>query len=425
MGDGATAASEERSGGDLAPDAALSPAAPRTGGVVAARLGELQLALREARLEGWLLCDHRGQNGIAVRALGLEEVAPMRRFFYWVPADGMPALIAHAIEAEAFGELPGDVLRYDGWSSLRAHLEQALPRRGAVAMEHQGIGGNPDVSRVDGGTVELVRSYGPRVVSSADVVNRFLGPWTAEQREGHARALAKTIEAEREVLAMLASQRTPLESEVRACAAEALRARGLVLGRPPMVASGPNTRDRHQRAAEDRDRRVLPRDLVMIDLIAREDARGARYVHRGAAIAIDEASAEQRDAFAAAREARDAAIALLRERAESGTRLLGFEADERAREVIARAARGAQIVHRTGHHLGHVPFSGEACTLDGFEVHDTREALPMLAWSVHPGVYREDLGVRATASVLRTESGIEVLDAGQDALRVVARGAAS
>ncbi|UJR82308.1 M24 family metallopeptidase [Sandaracinus amylolyticus] len=392
-----------------------------TGGTIAARLGEIQLALRDARLEGWLLYDHRGQNGIAVRALGLEQVAPMRRFFYWVPADGMPALIAHSIEIESFGELPGDELRYDAWGSLREQLERTLPRRGAIAMEHQDIGGNPDLSRVDAGTVELVRSYGPRVVSSADLVNRFLAPWSAAQRASHARTVAKLIEVDAEIVEMLASQRTPLESEIRAHADDAMRSRGLVLGRPPLVASGRHTRERHQRSGE-RDRRVVPRDVVMIDLVAREDQRCTPFAHRGIVLAIDEVTREAASAFAAARDAREAAIDLLRERAQRGTRLLGFEVDEHARAVLARSGDAGHVAHRTGHHLGRVPFSGEGCTFDAFEIHDTREVLPGLAWSVHPGVYREELGVRASASVMRDREGVAVLDPGQDAIRVVARG---
>lgn len=393
-----------------------------TGGTVAARLGELQLALRDARLEGWLLYDHRGQNGIAVRALGLEDVAPMRRFFYWIPADGMPALIAHSIEIESFGELPGDELRYEGWTSLRAHLEKVLPRRGPVAMEHQPIGGNPDLSRVDSGTVDLVRSYGPRVVSSADLVNRFLAPWSAAQRASHARALEAIRAVEGEIVEMMATTRTPLESEVRERAAEGLRARGLVAGRPPMIASGSQTRDRRHRSG-DRDRRVVPGDLVMIDLIAREDQRATPFAHRGAVLAIDEVSGDAARAFDAAREARDAAIELVRERARSGQRLLGFEVDEHARAVLARAGLREAVVHRTGHHLGRVPFSGEGCTFDALEIHDTREALSGLAWSVHPGVYGEHFGVRASASLLRTDDDVVILDPGQDAIRVVARSA--
>lgn len=393
-----------------------------TGGIVGERLGELSIALREARLEGWLLYDHRGQNGIAVRALGLEDVAPMRRWFYWIPADGMPALIAHAIESEAFGELPGDVLRYDGWSSLRARLEKVLPRRGPVAMEHQDIGGNPDLSRVDAGTVLLVQSYGPQVASSADLVNRFLGPWSTADEAAHARALEKVIEAEADVIRFLAEQRTPLESEVRQRAVDAMSSRGLVLGRPPLVATGTHTRDRHHRPRIDRDRRVLPRDLTVIDLIARDPERGAPLVHRSLIAAIEQATPEQASAYAVARDARDAAIEMVRERARAGARLLGFEPCELARAVIGRAGLGANVVHRTGHHLGRVAFSGEACTFDSFEIHDTREALPGLAWSVHPGVYREDFGVRASATILRTEDDVKVLDPGQREIRIVTRG---
>lgn len=393
-----------------------------TGGTVARELGELSIALREAKLEGWLLYDHRGQNGIAARALGVEDVAPMRRWFYWIPADGMPALIAHAIEIESFGELPGDVLRYDGWSSLRQRLEKVLPRRGPVAMEHQDIAGNPDLARVDAGTIELVRSYGPRVVSSAELVNRFLGPWREADEIAHGRALAQVVLAESDVIAFLRSQRTPLESEVRQCATDALRSRGLVLGRPPMVATGAHTRDRHTRDGTDRDRRVLPRDLVMIDLVARDPERAAPFVHRGLVASVDETSAEQARSFAIARDARDAAIELVRERTRAGTRLLGFEVDELARRVLGRAGPGSHVVHRTGHHLGRIPFSGEACTFDSFEIHDTREAIARLAWSVHPGVYREDFGVRATASIQRTDGDVRVLDAGQQEILVVARG---
>lgn len=395
------------------------PPGPPAGGVIAEQLGDIQIALREARLEGWLLYDHRGQNGLAVRALGLDEVAAMRRFFYWIPADGMPALIAHAIDVEAFGELPGDVIPYDGWASLRARLDKLLPRRGAIAMEHQPIGGNPDLSRVDAGTVGLVQSYGPQVVSSADLVNRFLGPLRAADVESHARALAQLAMAELEIVDFIAASAAPLESEVCACAAKAVESRGLVLGRPPSVASGPHTRAFHHRPRRERDRRLMPRDLIAVDLVAREPVRGAPYAHRSLVASLEEVQPAHAEAFAVAREAREIAIAMVRERARSGTRLLGFEVDEAARAVIARSGGG--LVHRTGHHLGWVPDSGEGCTFDAFEVHDTREALAGLAWVVHPGVYREEFGVRATASIQRIADNVRVLDPGLDAIRVITR----
>ena len=113
-------------------------------GAVLERLGDIQIALRESGLEGWLLYDYRGQCPASPRALGLVPPWPSRRWFYWLPAEGMPALVPHAMESELFGELPGDVLPYHDWTSLRSRLERLLPQRGRVAMNHQGIGGNPD-----------------------------------------------------------------------------------------------------------------------------------------------------------------------------------------------------------------------------------------------------------------------------------------
>jgi len=403
---------------------AARPSAPGeiapAGGTIAERLGDVQIALREAGREGWLLYDHRGINGLAVRALGLEDAAPTRRLFYWVPADGMPALVAHATEIQAFGELPGDVLPYDSWSSFRARLEKILPRRGLVAMEHEDVGGNPDLSRVDGGTVALVSSYGPRVVSSADLANALLGPWTEAQAAAHARALVRVLEAEAEVVSFLAIERTPLESEVCAVADAALLRRGLVPGRSSAVASGPHTRDGHHRPRHERDRRLLPRDVVTIDLVARDAERAAPFVHRGLVASLEEPEPAHVEAFAVARRARDSAVALVRERARSGQRLLGFEVDEHARRLLGRSG---QVVHRTAHHLGRIPFSAEACTFDAFEIHDTREAVAGLAWSIHPGLYREDFGLRATASVRSVGGDVQLLDPGQTEIRVVARGA--
>ncbi len=142
--------------------------------LVSERLGEIQIALRGKKLEGWLFSDHRGQNPLALRALGIVGT-PLRRVFYWLPADGMPVLVAHAMELETMPELPGETLSYTGWAELRRALDRTLPTRGGVAMEHASIAASPDVSRVEAGTVGLVASYGATVVPSIDLVNAFVG----------------------------------------------------------------------------------------------------------------------------------------------------------------------------------------------------------------------------------------------------------
>ena len=394
-------------------------AARKSGGRIAECLGELQLFLRAEGLEGWLLHDHRNQNGLAPHALGLEGRGFARRWFYWIPADGLPALLAHATELDGFGELPGDACPYDGWAGLRAGLEGMLPRRGLVAMEHQSMGGHPDLARVDAGTVELVESAGPRVVSSAGLVNRFLGPLGAHAEAMHALALAALVDVEEAVRAFLSSRSVTLESELRACARRAMATTGLEGGVAPLVATGPHTRQRVLCPSNERDRTLTAQDLVLVELVGRVPELGSPCAQRTWMGCVGTPTPEQTTAFACARAAREEAIALLEHRASSGLRLLGFEVDDAARRVLSRGVPSARVLHRTGHHVGRLPYSAEACTFDATEFHDVREALPGLAFCVEPGLYTDAFGVRTSATVLRTDDGVRRLDPGQDELTIL------
>lgn len=377
--------------------------------LVAERLGEIQIALREAKLEGWLFSDHRGQNAIALRALGLGpetgRAAPLRRLFYWLPADGMPVLIAHTLELAAMPELPGEQLGYASWADLRRALEKTLPTRGAIAMEHATIAACPDVSRVEAGTVGLVESYGGRVVPSIDLVNAHVGTL----REPEIAALRTTVKALAEVRAALpgALRAGATPSDVAREARSLAEARGLVLV-DAMVAAGPATKSwpRGLDAIA-----IGEREPVLVDLFARRELGPVAHVGfvmtRGSSKVGERL---RRDAHAM----REAAIALLEARLGKRERLLGHEVDEAARAVAAKLDRTSAIRHRTGSHVGTVPFSGEACTFDAVELPDTRAALPHHAFSVHPGLYDDDLGARAQATILATPSGIEVLDRAPD-----------
>ncbi len=391
--------------------------APYAGAVVA-RLGDIQLALREAQLEGWLLTDHRRKSPLALRALGLADVSPMRRFFFWISADGMPALVAHALEADAFGELPGDVLPFHDWTTLRGRLEKLLPPRGRIAMEHQPIGGSPDLSCVDGGTVALVESYGPKVVTSADLANRFLGPWRKSDQESHARASKGLDAALAQLVDALGSEKGITERALRTIATRALSE--LSLDAPaPWIASGVHTRERRARTDRDPDRAVGKGDIVTVEITARERATGSPYAHRSHVLSLGQPSAALERAFEASRAACDAAVAMLRERAERGERLLGYEVADAAHRAVDHRRIGARWLHRAGHHLGWVPFSGEACTFDDLEWRDVREVLTGLAWSIHPGVYVGDHGLATSTTVRRSSSDLEILVPAQESIRIV------
>lgn len=378
--------------------------------LVGERLGEIQIALREQKIEGWLFADHRGQNRIALRALGLGpesgRTTPLRRLFYWLPADGMPVVIAHALELDTIPELPGEQLSYTSWAELRRALERTLPSRGTIAMEHASIAASPDVSRVEAGTIGLVESYGARVVPSIELANAFVGTL----RDAEIALLRETMRSLHEVRVELGQKLrgtfTPVD--IAREATSLMEARELTVVERPMIASGAATRSWPR---EPGMRPIGEREFVLVDLFARR--RAGPCAHVGMVYVRGESKIAER----MLRETcamRDAAITLLETRLAKNERLLGYEVDDVARAVAAKLDRATLVRHRTGSHVGTVPFSGEACTFDALELSDTRAALPGHAWSVHPGLYDDAFGMRAHALVLATPKGCEVLDRGSE-----------
>lgn len=386
------------------------------------QLGEIQLAMREQGLEGWLLYDHRGQSPLVPRALGLRDGPlghlaqrlPEGRYFYWVSALDMPALIVHEADAEGLPVLPGDVILYSTYAELRSRLGKVLPNRGTIAMEHSPVAACPDLSRVDAGTIELVRGLGVKVGSSIELVNRFLGPWSEAEAKLHDRARSLLLEVRKEVAGMLAAPEVR-EGEVREAAISAMERAGLY-GPQPRITSGVHTRRRVHGAHESHDRAVSRGDLVLVDLMGRLP-RGP-FAHVAMTAVKGEADAETSTLFRRVASAKDGALAMLEERFAKDVRTLGYEVDRTMRAALGDGQRG-RILTRGGHHLGFVPWSAEACTFDDTEIHDTREALVGHAWSVHPALYEGERCMRVQATVRRTEKGLSVIDAGPSELTVL------
>lgn len=377
------------------------------------RLGEIQLELRVRGLAGWLLCDFRGQNPIASRALGLSTAPLTRRWFYYISADSMPVLLVHATEAAAFPDVPGDHVRFSGWSSLREALAHVVPAHGKVAMEFCAMGSNPYLSRVDAGTVDLVRSYGAEVVSSGDLVQHFLCRWEPEQLAAHQRAATAVAEICAETIASLGArlragesvQELALQDEIVA----AIEAHGLVTEGRPIVAAGVHSAGPHYVSTAASSVAVQRDDVVLIELWAREPGVDSPFAEMAwVAVATESVPPAIADAFAVVVEARDRAIDFIRFRRSSRKRVLGFEVDRVAREVVGRHGHALRFLHRTGHHLAAVLNSGDAATLDDLEIHDTRELVPGLAWAVHPGLYFDDFGLRSTVDIYLDETGLIV-----------------
>ncbi len=374
-------------------------------------LEQIQQALNQFRIDGWLLYDFRGSNVLARRVLRMEpREITSRRWFYWIPRQGEPAKLVHRIEPAVLDHLPGRRVEYLRWQELQQGLKELLAGVGQVAMEYSPFGAIPYVARVDAGTVELVRSLGPEVVSSGDLVQVFEATWTDQQWQLHQQAAESTVAAFdvawQLIRERLRTGRQVTELDVQAAIQEFLRERRLVWEHPPIVAAGPHSADPHYEPSPENNAPIEPDQVVLIDLWAKVDSPQGVYsdltcmAYTGSRVPDQVA-----ELFTVVVEAREAAIALVeRAFANQGT-LYGWQVDDAAREVIAKAGYAEAFLHRTGHSIGR-EVHGNGANMDNLETHDSRRVLPGCCFSVEPGIYLPgQFGLRSEVNVFVDPGG--------------------
>ncbi len=381
-------------------------------------LTRAQRILQAQALPAWLLYSFGTHNPLALEALGLKGQHLTRRFAYLIPASGTPVLLAHRIETQPFAHLPGERRTYHSWDSFVEALREMLTPYRRVAMDYVPGGQIPYLSRVDAGTIELIRGLGVEVVSAAEILLHFQ-TWGTAELERHRRAVAGVEAARDAALAFIRTrlpEAPPTELEVQAVMLQALTDRGLVTDHPPIVAFGPNAALPHYAPSAGKTRRLEPGDVVLLDVWAKEPNGVYADITW---MAGWQAPEEAHRAFEAVREARDRAVAFVREAYRAGRHPAGFEVDRAARAVLEAAGYGAFVLHRTGHHLGADAPHGNGTHLDDLETHDTRPLIPGLAFTVEPGVYPGPFGVRSEINVFLREDGPVVTTEAQTALTVL------
>jgi Xaa-Pro aminopeptidase len=381
-------------------------------------LPAVQAAIRTLGFDGWLLYDFRGLNVLARRVVGLGGDGMLtRRWFYFIPAQGEPRKLVHRIESGALDHLPGSRHVYLRWQELEAGVGDLVAGRRRVAMEYVPRNANPYVSRVDAGTVELVRSFGAEVLPSGDLVQLFEATWDDEQWAMHLEAARHTRSAFDAAFAFIAERvrrdGTVRETEVQQRILDHFAAHRLVTDHPPIVAVGPHSGDPHYAPGPGSDAPIREGDFVLIDLWAKLDRPRAVYsdLTRTGFVGA-EVPARYEDVFRVVARARDAAIARVRDAFAARQPLQGWQVDQAARDVIDQAGYGEAFCHRTGHSIGQETH-GNGANMDNLETHEERRVLPRTCFSVEPGIYLPEFGVRSEVNVF-VDAGEKVHVTGGD-----------
>ena len=372
-------------------------------------LEAIQTALREAGLDGWLFYDHHHRDPIGSRILGRDEKAHItRRWYYFVPATGEPRKLVHRIEQGRLDSLPGSKGQYSSWQELATGLEAMLGDAQEIAMQYSPNNAIMYVSMVDAGTVEFLRGLGKQIVSSADLVSQFEAVLNEEQIASHIYAQRKIDKILADCWKEMGQRLRPAsggagevtEFEMVQWLSEGMRRAGLVWENGPNVSVNANSSDSHYEPTAEHCAPIKEGDFVLIDIWGRMDkGNSVFYDITWTGVVGREPSEREQHVFETVRNARDAAIAAVEAAFAEGRAICGYEADDAARAVIREAGFGEFFTHRTGHNIAH-EIHGPGAHLDNLETHDERRILPATCFSVEPGIYLPQFGVRSEVDML-------------------------
>ncbi|MGB2592519.1 MAG: M24 family metallopeptidase [Candidatus Acidiferrum sp.] len=384
---------------------------------MSADINGIQSDLRAAKLDGWLFYDFRGRDPIAQNILQLPPGMRTRRWYYFVPAKGTPRKLVHRIESESLAALPGETFFYAAQDELRKNLGKLLGRGKTIAMQYSPKNAIPYVAMVDAGTIELVKSAGARVVSSADLVQKYEACWSDTQLQSHLAAGAVIDRAVRGAFELAAKnardKKTFTEYDLKQWFMQEFATAGISADNGPDIAVGPHASDPHYGPTQASASPIREGDLLLIDVWGKQKSPGSVYYditwvgYLGAKVPDKIAKV-----FGIVREARDKAIELIQSSVAAGKALQGWQVDNAARKVIEKAGYGKYFFHRTGHNIGQ-SVHGNGVNMDGLETRDVRHLIPKTCNSVEPGIYLPEFGIRSEVNVYIDEKEARVTGAVQ------------
>lgn len=378
-----------------------------------ATLAAVQHALTQARLDGWLVYDFRGLNPVAAGVLGIKGMVT-RRIFAWIPAEGIPQAITHAIEPGPWAHWPSAWPRhvYSSWRELETLLPTLVQGK-RIAMEYSVGDAVPVVDRVPAGVIEMVRAAGAEIVTSGELVTKFFAVWSDAEIASHCEHAELLRGFAHGAFARIGTHikaGTPIhEHEVSEWLQGQFAAHGLFTDHGPNVSATENAANPHYEPSSAHPRRIGAGDVVLIDLWATKRQPGGMWADQTYMAVVGTPTARHQEVWAAIRDARDAAIAVLTKKLAAGEKVEGRAADAAARAVIEQRGYGQYFTHRTGHSIDARGLHGMGPNLDDLESRDERELIPGVGFSIEPGIYiAGEFGMRTEVNAYVTDSGLVV-----------------
>jgi Xaa-Pro dipeptidase len=380
-------------------------------------IDEIQKDLRAAKVDGWLFYDFRERDPIAQRILNLAPGMRTRRWYYFIPTKGAPRKLVHKIESESLATLPGDTLYYAGQKELQGNLKKLIGPAKRVAMQYSPKNAIPYVSMVDAGTIEQVKATGTKVVTSADLVQKYEACWTKEQLDSHlaaGRAIDAIIKAAFAYAAKSVRDKIPLtEYDLQSWILQRFSEAGVMTDKGPDVAVNANASDPHYGPTKEKSAPIREGDLLLLDVWGKERKERSVYYdvtwvgYLGAKV-----PEKYVKVFNVVRDARDKATQLIIDSVKKGKPLQGWQVDSAARAVVEKAGYGKYFFHRTGHNIGE-SIHGNGANMDGLETRDERHLIPKTCNSIEPGIYLPEFGIRSEIDVYVGEKEAQVTGAVQ------------
>ncbi len=363
----------------------------------------IQAELRASKIDGWLFYDFHQRDPIAYRVLDLNAGLITRRWFYLIPSRGEPRKLVHRIEPAVLDSLPGQKTVYAGLEELQKNLGKALGGGKTLAMQYSPLNAVPYVSMVDAGTIELIRSFGKKIVSSAELVQKFEAAWSNDQLMMHLQA-GRVIDrimqqAFGQAAAFVRQGKAVTEYDLQQWILEQFRANLIVTNDPPIVAVGPHSGDPHYEPKPYVSSYIREDELLLLDMWGKTRApKSVYYDITWVGYLGKRVPDKYNKVFSVVRQARDNAVAFVQDSLKAGRTIRGWQVDKAARDVVKKAGMGKYFVHRTGHSIGQ-EVHGNGANMDGLETKDDRVVIPHTCFSIEPGVYMKEFGIRSEVNV--------------------------